>query len=154
MNKWSSRLVATSMLLLLIASACTPEEQDSPTADSNVSAADLEGSAWKMVSLSVGEGAREPAGTIEVTAQFDGLTMSGVTGCNQYWVDYTLEGDSLTSGSPTYTEMGCEPDRMAMEARFLEALGRDNTFRLHIQGSQLTMESAASSLVFEAIESE
>ena len=48
--------------------------------------------------------------------------VSGTSGCNSYGADYTLSGEGLAMGDAVATEMACEPELMAQEEAFLDAL--------------------------------
>ena len=49
-------------------------------------------------------------------------TLSGTSGCNQYSTRFRTDGDRITVGQLSSTEMGCEADRMAQEQAFSAAL--------------------------------
>ena len=53
-----------------------------------------------------------------------GGRISGKAGCNGYGGDYTISGEGLVIGDVFHTEMACEPDLMAQEAAFLDAISR------------------------------
>jgi heat shock protein HslJ len=57
----------------------------------------------------------------------EGEALSGRSFCNSYSGTFELDGDRLTVAGLGGTEMGCEPDVMAAEARFLEVLGGGGT---------------------------
>lgn len=48
--------------------------------------------------------------------------VTGKAGCNQYGAEYTLTGEGISFGDAFHTEMACEPEIMAQEADFLDAL--------------------------------
>lgn len=50
--------------------------------------------------------------------------VGGKAGCNSYGADYRLSGEGISIGAAFSTEMACEPDVMAREAAFLDALGQ------------------------------
>jgi heat shock protein HslJ len=58
------------------------------------------------------------------TATFGGGRVAGTTGCNRFTAAYALDGDALRLGEVATTRVGCEPERQAVEAAFLERLGR------------------------------
>lgn len=68
----------------------------------------------------------EPAPALAAPGQFVPATgrVTGKAGCNSYGAAYTLSGEGLTIGDVFSTEMACEPDIMAQEADFLDALGK------------------------------
>jgi heat shock protein HslJ len=103
----------------------------------------LEGTAWRLDGIA-GDGdtvSSVLAGT-EVTAAFDTEgRLAGSSGCNGFGAPYTVEGDAIHVGEIASTAIGCEPDVMAQEAAFLDALRRAATFR--IEGSTLTLHDAS-----------
>ncbi len=48
--------------------------------------------------------------------------LAGKAGCNSYGADYRLGGEGIRIGDAFSTEMACEPDVMAREAAFFDAL--------------------------------
>ncbi|MBY9068290.1 META domain-containing protein [Hyphomonas sp. WL0036] len=48
--------------------------------------------------------------------------VSGRSGCNSYGGEYTLTGEGISFGDIANTEMACDPEIMAQEADFLDAL--------------------------------
>lgn len=92
------------------------------------------------------------AGT-EITAVFEGGTVSGSAGCNTYGAAYSVDGPSLRIEAPSATEMACaEPaDIMQQEQRYLEYLANATVHR--IRGNQLWLETGdGRTLVFVARE--
>ena len=80
------------------------------------------GKEWVLIQLNSDEPAPEvPA----VTLSFDGERLSGKSGCNGYFAAVTegeIPGD-LTIGMVGGTRMACAEEAMALETRYLEALG-------------------------------
>lgn len=60
----------------------------------------------------------------ETPGQFvpDTGRVSGKSGCNGYGADYVISGEGLSVGDVTTTEMACEPELMAQEQAFQDAL--------------------------------
>lgn len=56
-------------------------------------------------------------------------TLSGTSGCNQYSGRFRTDGDRITVGQLSSTEMGCEADRMAQETAFSTALSAATRWR-------------------------
>lgn len=103
----------------------------------------LEGTAWRLDGIGGGGDTVSSvlAGT-EVTATFDpDGRLAGSGGCNGYGAPYSVDGDAIQIAEIAATAIGCEPDVMAQEAAFFEALGRAATFR--IEGSTLMLLDAS-----------
>lgn len=82
---------------------------------------------WRLVAYSSDRALEAPAS--DVTAFFDGGTVSGSSGCNRYRADYRVAGASIEIGPAMTTRMACPPDVMELEGRVLEAMGRVASFR-------------------------
>ncbi|WP_324274385.1 META domain-containing protein [Blastococcus brunescens] len=61
------------------------------------------------------------------TLRIDEQELSGVAFCNSYFASYRLEGSSLAIDGLGRTEMACEPEVMAAESAYLDALGAVRT---------------------------
>lgn len=102
----------------------------------------LVGTAWRLDGIAAGADAVSStiAGT-EATAAFgtDGR-IEGNAGCNDYGAGYAVDGGSIEIDEPERTDMLCEPDVMAQEATFLDALPEADSFE--IRGQILTLFDA------------
>jgi heat shock protein HslJ len=80
----------------------------------------LTGAAWQVETI---RGERLVGG-FSVTMMFDPKAdnVGGSGGCNSYGAPYTLTGEGLAIGDPTYTEKACDGALMTQESAFLEAL--------------------------------
>jgi heat shock protein HslJ len=103
----------------------------------------LEGTEWRLDGIGGdGDTVSSVLSGTEGTAMFDREgRVAGSGGCNGYGAPYTVEGEAIQVGEIAVTAIGCEPDVMAQEAAFLEALGRAATYR--IEGSTMTLHDAA-----------
>lgn len=88
-------------------------------------AAKLEGTNWVLVS-DVPEGAK-PA---TFTLQAEGHKVSGFTGCNRMFGQYTLSGQTLYFNAMGTTKMACPGAPMEIEKRVLGALTRTRSFTI------------------------
>jgi heat shock protein HslJ len=59
---------------------------------------------------------------VGVNAQFDGSTISGVSGCNSYNATYEATGDQISFGPIVGTKKICPPDAQDVEDRYLQLL--------------------------------
>ena len=86
------------------------------------------------------------AGT-SISASFDGSTIAGSAGCNEYSGSYEVDALALTLSSPVaVTLRACEPAIANQELAYLEAL--EAAQRFSIAGDTLTIETGAGELVF------
>ena len=83
---------------------------------------DLDGT-WRLVSGRDAEGSLPDLGGRQVTLVVDGEQVGGVSACNHYGGRIEVEGDTVSIGELGGTEMGCEPDVMDLEQRYLAGLG-------------------------------
>lgn len=99
----------------------------------------LEGTPWTLDGVATGTDAvSSTLGGTEVTAVFEGGTVSGNGGCNTYSGGYTVDAPAIEIGPLASTSMACaDPAVDAQEAAYLDALGRAGTFE--IAGSTLTL---------------
>jgi len=71
----------------------------------------------------------------------------GNASCNNFFSDYTLEGNSLSFGLIATTMMAC-PDETNQEHRFLQALSRIDSYEI-VDNKLNLMENGVTILVFE-----
>lgn len=114
---------------------------------------DLQGS-WHLVSGRDDDGAFELRGR-EVTLRVDGAEAGGTSACNLYGGRVQVDGDSVRLSELGGTEMGCEPDVMALEQRYLEALrtverGERSDDELTLSGADVSLEFSLDPPVEEA----
>ena len=99
--------------------------------------------AWTLETLA---GTTVLAGT-SISASFDGSTIAGSAGCNEYSGSYEVDALALTLSSPVaVTLRACEPAIANQELAYLEAL--EAAQRFSITGDTLTIETGAGELVF------
>jgi heat shock protein HslJ len=79
---------------------------------------------------------RPPA--TSATLELDGRDLGGVAFCNRYFSSYRLTGPSFSLDGVGQTEMGCEPDVMAAETAYLEALTAVSSAETTDEGLVLT----------------
>ncbi len=86
-----------------------------------------------------------------ITADFstDGL-VSGNSGCNRFFAEYTTEEDQITITEPGSTMMAC-PTGMEEEAAFLTALGKAQKYSITGRELSITYDDGASVLNFSSV---
>lgn len=113
----------------------------------------LEGMQWKMVSYLDNKGQSVPAlPGIEVTATFQGGTISGKDGCNQYGAAYKLSGSLLTIKPGMSTMMACEPKIMERAQGYLAALSSSATYQITDKQLQIVKGNGAVAVTFAVLE--
>lgn len=124
--------------------ACTGSPAELPPSQTG----EVAGSTWV---LGEGEG---PAGpvltddarvTLHVDEERDQL--GGVSGCNEYGAQLSLDGDTIEVGGFSGTAMACERAVMEVERRYLEALQAVDT--LAVDGDRLELSGPDTTLIFD-----
>jgi heat shock protein HslJ len=130
------RLLALAALLVVTGCAASADAGQPP---------DVLGS-WALVSgESAGSALPLPAGAT-ATLVLEEDRLSGQAFCNNYFAGYRLDGTTLTVEDIGQTEMGCEPDVMAAEQAYTEALAAVDTATM--DGDELTLTGGAVTLRF------
>ena len=122
------RLVAFVLPLTVLLSACGDDESSGPEA--------LEGRSWILTQFVAEDGSTEIV-DVGVSAEFDGSTISGTSGCNQYNASYEASGDEISFGPIGGTQMACPDPQMSVEARYLQLLDSVATFE--VQSRSMSM---------------
>lgn len=122
------RLIAFVLPFTVLLSACGGDGASGPEA--------LEGTTWVLTQFVVEDGSTESV-EVGVDAQFDGSTISGVSGCNQYNASYEASGDEISFGPIAGTQMACPQVEMDVEARYLRLLESVATFE--VEGRAMSM---------------
>ena len=111
--------------------------------------ADLDGE-WVLLRGSVGG---EPLELIEgarVSLRIDGSEIGGTAACNQFGGDIDRDGERVTIGALSMTEMACAEPIMGLEAAYLEGFARVDTARRDVDRLRLT--GPATELEFTVLE--
>jgi uncharacterized lipoprotein YbaY len=119
------------------------QQQEEPQAR-----ASLEDHLWLLMSMA-GQGVIP--GT-QITAEFNGGQVAGISGCNNYNAPYEMDAANLTIGQAATTRMACEEPQgvMEQETQYLGLLGSVAAYR--IEGRQMSLLDAGGQavLVYEA----
>jgi len=81
-----------------------------------------------------------------ITLRVEGANVSGSSACNQYGGVVTIEGSTIAFGDLASTLMGCEPEVMAPESAYTEALTQIDTVSL--EGDELVLTGPDTNLRF------
>jgi heat shock protein HslJ len=131
---WLAALVVPLALL----SACGDDEPSGPEA--------LEGVSWILTQFVAEDGSTEIV-DVGVDAEFDGSTISGVSGCNQYNASYEASGNEISFGPIAGTQMACPEREMETEARYLQLLESVATFE--VEGRAMSMADGGGTPVLQ-----
>ncbi|MFF1919090.1 META domain-containing protein [Streptomyces sp. NPDC058221] len=135
--------MAVSVLTLLTLAACGTES-GSGSGDGTVrNAPPVTGVRWSVESVIVG-GKRSDApadAPADAHVEIDSRgRASGSYGCNRFTADVRIDGDALTFGPGTTTEMGCEKDIQRFEALMSRAF--NGRLTAAVAAKKLTLTTA------------
>ncbi|MCI0632882.1 MAG: META domain-containing protein [Actinobacteria bacterium] len=124
-------IIAPILLAALLPQACGGDDEGGAQ-----DPADLEGDPWVLTQFINAAGDTEIV-DVGVNAEFDGSTMSGVSGCNRYNASYEANGNEISFGPIAGTKMACPEPEMSVETRYLELLATVATFE--VDGRSMSM---------------
>ena len=108
------RLLLALFALAIVVAGCGDDEGSAATSPS------FEGIPWLLVSGIDAPGWEKVA----PSANFEGGTVTGFNGCNQFTAPYTAHGDKLKIGLVASTMMACAPPGDAIEQAYNATLGK------------------------------
>ncbi len=122
--------VLVAALVLVVGCGQAPEIETQTIVEINaeveIPAAELEGSAWRAVSI-IGQPSVEGA-TSTIVFDSEGQ-VAGNAGCNNYFGSWGVDGSAISFGHMGATQKMCiKPEVMEQEGRFLEALSTAERF--------------------------
>ncbi len=96
---------------------------------------ELAGSSWTLISFEtegeVVSAVKDAPATLTFAAEGEEVNrISGTGGCNRYFGSYMLTNDRLSVSPLGSTRMMCEPEQMAQEDRFFQALSTAESYEL------------------------
>lgn len=125
------------LLPLVVLSLVACGQTDGGTAGTGLP---LEGTGWTLVTYDEGGSATDVPDGVSVTARFSEGRVSGISGCNRYTAEYTVDGDTLAIGPVAGTLMACPEPASTVETAYLAALERTATFQT--TATELTLSDA------------
>jgi heat shock protein HslJ len=108
--------------------------------------ADLEGVSWILTQMTTVGGQTEIV-DVGVSAEFDGSTISGNSGCNQYHASYEAQGSQISFGPIAGTKKLCGELENSTETRYLQLLGDVGSYR--ISGRSMSMNDQSGTPVLQ-----
>ncbi len=127
----SIMMVALLLAILPLISACVAFNMFN-TERHNPDTATLSGTSWVLASFSDTNMAIETPlpGITAITVAFDsGGQINGFAGCNYYFANYTVNGDTISVSGMDVDDMDCDAEVMAQEEAFLTSLESASMFR-------------------------
>jgi heat shock protein HslJ len=118
-------MLFATMSVAAITVACSPTAGPSP----NVSLADT---SWIVSTINGGGVIPDAPPTIAFSSD---KRLSGTTGCNQYSALFSTDGNRITIGALTATEMACEGAHDAQEQVFLKGIDGASTWHVTESGA-------------------
>ncbi|HET8525401.1 MAG TPA: META domain-containing protein [Actinomycetota bacterium] len=130
------------LLLAIVLPSCGGDDEGSTEQNPT----DLEGVNWIVTQMTTVGGQTEIV-DVGVSAQFDGSTISGNSGCNQYHASYEAQGSNISFGPIAGTKKLCGDPADATETRYLQLLGDVGSFR--ISGRSMSMNDQSGTPVLQ-----
>jgi heat shock protein HslJ len=129
--------IAVSLVAFALA-ACGGDDGSGSDGDTQDPAA-LEGESWILTQMLTAGGQTEIV-DVGVSASFDGTTISGISGCNQYNASYEATGAQISFGPIAGTKMACPEPEGSTEARYLQLLEGVGSYE--VSGRSMSMNDA------------
>lgn len=121
----------------------------SQTADADQAATiGLDATSWTLLGFADGQLFDRVAGGTEVTIAFDGDTVSGSGGCNQFGGPLVLDGATISLSETAFQEMGCEGPAGEQEVRFQKILWTATTAEITFDDRLILAPPTGLTLVF------
>jgi heat shock protein HslJ len=110
--------------------------------------AGLDGTSWTLRGFRDGELFDPVPDFIEISLAFDGDSVSGSAGCNNFMGSFTADGDVLSFGPLRGTKMLCPPQVMQQEDLFLDLMSSVETAEMTFDGTLVLAPTSGLTLVF------
>jgi heat shock protein HslJ len=114
------RTVLAVVAVLVALGGCGPAGAGPPGAGDGTS--DVLDGSWRLTGAITPDGRLDLAPGRDVTLDVVGREVRGVSACNHYFATVRPAGTDIRFAGIGGTEMGCEPDVMAVEQQYLAAL--------------------------------
>ena len=150
--KFQSKFVkvfVVGLLLMMAIAACSPAGSGGDVEPGVDSTVDLTGTSWVLVEYGEEGSLKAVLPNTTITIEFEDGRINGSAGCNSYFGEATLSGNTLTISQIGATEMACA-EGMQQESDYLAALGTVRNYTL--SDEQLTLQYEGGILLFEPTE--
>jgi heat shock protein HslJ len=128
--------VLAPLLVLAIALPGCGGDDDAGSSGSEQDPAALEGAPWVLTQMLTAGGQTEIVG-VGVNAEFDGSSISGISGCNRYNASYEASGNQISFGPIAGTKMQCGEPASSTEMRYLQLL--EGVASYEVSGRSMSM---------------
>ena len=108
----------------------------------------LDGTSWTLRGFRNGDLFDAVPEDIEINLTFDGDSISGSAGCNNFMGSFTVDGDVLSFGPLAGTKMLCPPEVMQQEDLFLALMPSVETAEITFDGALVLVPTSGLTLVF------
>jgi heat shock protein HslJ len=109
--------------------------------------ADLEGNSWILTQMT-SVGGQTQIVDVSVSAEFDGSTISGTSGCNRYNASYQAQGSKISFGPIAGTKKLCGDPEDSIETRYLQLLSDVGSFQISGRSMSMSDTSGTPTLQF------
>jgi heat shock protein HslJ len=116
--------------------ACGGDDGGSGSDSNTQDPAALEGESWILTQM-LTEGGQTQIVDVGVSAEFDGTTISGNSGCNSYHASYEATGSDISFGPIASTKKICPENEQSTEDRYLQLLAEIGSFE--VSGRSMSM---------------
>ena len=124
------RFALLPLLLLTFAfAACGGDDGGSGSDGGAQDPAALEGESWILTQMQTAGGQTQTV-QVPVSAEFDGSTISGTSGCSSYHASYEATGSEISFGPIAATMKICPEDEQSTEDRYLQLLADIGSFEV------------------------
>ena len=113
--------------------------------------AGLDGTTWMLLGFRDGDLFDAVPEAVNISLTFDGDSVNGSAGCNNYMGTFSLDGDVLSFGPLAGTKMLCPPEIMEHEDRFLAVMASVETAQTTFDGTLVLAPTSGTTLVFEPV---
>ena len=134
------------LLFAFVLPACGGDDGGSTGSTGQQNPADLQGKSWILTQMTTVGGQTEIV-SVGVSASFDGTTISGTSGCNQYHASYQAQGSQISFGPIAGTQKLCGDPEDSTETRYLQLLGDVGSYR--ISGRSMSMADTSGTPVLQ-----
>ena len=135
MTRRRTAILLTFVVVAFAFAACGGDDGSGSDGGTQDPAA-LEGESWILTQM-LTEGGQTEIVDVGVSAQFDGTTISGNSGCNSYHASYEASGNEISFGPIAGTRKACPEPENSTEARYLQLLDGIATFE--VSGRSMSM---------------
>ena len=129
-------IVLPFVVVALAFSACGGDDDPGSNEGSTQDPAALEGKSWILTQMLTAGGQTQIV-DVDVSASFDGMTISGTSGCNTYHASYEANGSEISFGPIAGTKMLCPEPERSTEDRYLRLLAEIGSYK--VSGRSMSM---------------